>query len=105
MDWYDDFLTSIGVSPGSTTSNFGNNYLSNDDLFKQITGGTDSASPIALITKLLSGTGESGKAGQLAGVAGLYSLVNALGGGLGQTGQGVYKGYEGGIPTTLLRAQ
>jgi hypothetical protein len=98
MDWYDDFLTSIGVSPGSTTSNFGNNYLSNDDLFKQITGGTDSASPIALITKLLSGTGESGKAGQLAGVAGLYSLINSLGGGLGQTGQGVYKGYQGGIP-------
>jgi hypothetical protein len=98
MDWYDDFLTSIGVSPGSTTSNFGNNYLSNDDLFKQITGGTDSASPIALITKLLSGTGESGKAGQLAGVAGLYSLINTLGGGLGQTGQGVYKGYQGGIP-------
>lgn len=99
MDWYDEFLTSIGVDPGSTTSNFGNNYTSNADLFTQITGGgTDSSGPIALITKLLSGTGESGKAGQLAGVAGLYSLINALGGGLGQTGQGVYKGYEGGIP-------
>lgn len=98
MDWYDEFLTSIGVSPGSTTSDFGNNYTSNDDLFKQITGGTDSSNPIALITKLLSGTGEQGKAGQLAGVAGLYSLINALGGGLGQTGQGVYKGYQGGIP-------
>ena len=98
MDWYDDFLTSIGIDPGSTTSNFGNNYLSNDDLFKQITGGTGSSNPIALITKLLSGTGEQGKAGQLAGVAGLYSLINSLGGGLGQTGQGVYKGYQGGIP-------
>jgi hypothetical protein len=99
MDWYDEFLTSIGVSPGSTTSNFGNNYLSNDDLYKQITGAdTGSSNPIALITKLLSGTGEQGKAGQLAGVAGLYSLINALGGGLGQTGQGVYKGYQGGIP-------
>jgi hypothetical protein len=99
MDWYDEFLTSIGVNPGSTTSNFGNNYTSNDDLFKQITGsGTDSSNPIGLITKLLSGTGEQGKAGQLAGVAGLYSLINALGGGLGQTGQGVYKGYTGGIP-------
>jgi hypothetical protein len=98
MDWYDEFLTSIGVSPGSTTSNFGNNYLSNDDLFKQITGDTGSSNPISLITKLLSGTGEQGKAGQLAGVAGLYSLINALGGGLGQTGQGVYKGYQGGIP-------
>jgi len=98
MDWYDEFLTSIGVSPGSTTSNFGNNYTSNDDLFKQITGDTGSSNPISLITKLLSGTGEQGKAGQLAGVAGLYSLINALGGGLGQTGQGVYKGYTGGIP-------
>jgi hypothetical protein len=99
MDWYDEFLTSIGVDPGSTTSNFGNNYTSNDDLFKQITGsGTNSSNPISLITKLLSGTGEQGKAGQLAGVAGLYSLINALGGGLGQTGQGVYKGYQGGIP-------
>ena len=98
MDWYDEFLTSIGVSPGSTTSDFGGNYLSNDDLFKQITGDTGSSNPISLITKLLSGTGEQGKAGQLAGVAGLYSLINALGGGLGQTGQGVYKGYTGGIP-------
>jgi hypothetical protein len=98
MDWYNEFLKSIGVDPNSTTSNFGNNYTSNDDLFKQITGGTDSSGPIALITKLLSGTGEQGKAGQLAGVAGLYSLINALGGGLGQTGQGVYKGYQGGIP-------
>jgi hypothetical protein len=25
-------------------------------------------------------------------------LINALGGGLGQTGQGVYKGYTGGVP-------
>ena len=97
-DWYSNFLTNIGVNPGSVTSDFGNNYLSNDDLYKQITGGTDSSNPIALITKLLSGTGEQGKAGQLAGVAGLYSLINALGGGLGQTGQGVYKGYQGGIP-------
>ena len=98
-EWYNDFLTSIGVNPNSTTSNFGNNYTSNDDLYKQITGsGTDSSNPIALITKLLSGTGEGGKAGQLAGVAGLYSLMNALGGGLGQSGQGVYKGYQGGIP-------
>ena len=99
MDWYDEFLTSIGVNPGSTTSNFGNNYLTNDQLFTQITGGgANSTNPIDLITKLLSGSGTGGKAGQLAGVAGLYSLINALGGGLGQTGQGVYKGYTGGIP-------
>lgn len=98
MDWYDEFLTSIGVDPGSTTSDFGNNYLTNDQLFSQITGSGNSASPIAFINKLLSGSSETGKAGQLAGVAGLYALINSLGGGLGQTGQGVYKGYTGGIP-------
>ena len=100
-EWYNDFLTSIGIDPNSTTtSDFGNNYLTNDQLFAKITGAdTDSSNPLGLITKLLSGTGTSGKAGQLAGVAGLYSLINALGGGLGQTGQGVYKGYTGGIPT------
>ena len=99
-EWYNDFLTSIGIDPNSTTtSDFGNNYLTNDQLFAKITGAdTGSSNPISLITKLLSGTGEQGKAGQLAGVAGLYSLINALGGGLGQTGQGVYKGYQGGIP-------
>lgn len=99
-EWYNDFLTSIGIDPNSTTtSDFGNNYLTNDQLFAKITGAdSGSSNPIALITKLLSGTGEQGKAGQLAGIAGLYSLMNALGGGLGQSGQGVYKGYEGGIP-------
>ena len=97
MDWYDEFLTSIGIDPATTTSDFGNNNLTNDQLLAQITG-SNSSNPISFITKLLSGTGEGGKAGQLAGVAGLYSLMNALGGGLGQTGQGVYKGYEGGIP-------
>ena len=102
-EWYNDFLTSIGIDPSSTTTaDFGNNYLTNDQLFAKITGAdTGSSNPIALITKLLSGTGEQGKAGQLAGVAGLYSLINALGGGLGQTGQGVYKGYQGGIPNYI----
>ena len=100
MDWYQEFLTSIGIDPSSTTTaDFGNNYLTNDQLFAKITGAdTDSSNPIGLITKLLSGSGTGGKAGQLAGVAGLYSLINSLGGGLGQTGQGVYKGYTGGVP-------
>jgi len=97
MDWYDDFLTSIGIDPATTTSDFGNNNLTNDQLLAQITG-SNSSNPISFITKLLSGTGESGKVGQLAGIAGLYSLINSIGGGLGQTGQGVYKGYQGGIP-------
>ena len=96
-EWYNDFLTSIGIDPNSTSSNFGNTHLSNDELYRQITS-DDSSNPISFITKLLSGSGTGGKAGQLAGVAGLYSLINSLGGGLGQTGQGVYKGYQGGIP-------
>jgi hypothetical protein len=50
------------------------------------------------ITKLLSGGSDYGQAGQLAGIASIYALINKLGGGLGQTGQGVYKGYQGGIP-------
>jgi len=50
------------------------------------------------ITKLLSGGSDYGQAGQLAGIASIYALINKLGGGLGQTGQGVYKGYTGGIP-------
>jgi hypothetical protein len=50
------------------------------------------------ITKLLSGGSDLGTAGQLAGVASIYALMNKLGGGLGQTGQGIYRGYQGGIP-------
>ena len=47
---------------------------------------------------LLSGTSSLGQAGQLGGIAGIYGLLNSLGGGLGQSGQGIYKGYQGGIP-------
>lgn len=65
-------------------------------------GGDDSSSGFNFnlkdITKLLSGGSDLGTAGQLAGVASIYALMNKLGGGLGQTGQGVYRGYQGGIP-------
>jgi hypothetical protein len=66
-------------------------------------GGGDSSSGgfnfnLKDITKLLSGGSDLGTAGQLAGVASIYALMNKLGGGLGQTGQGVYRGYQGGIP-------
>jgi len=47
---------------------------------------------------LLSGTSSLGQAGQLGGIAGIYGLLNSMGGGLGQSGQGIYKGYQGGIP-------
>ena len=48
---------------------------------------------------LLSGSSSMGSLGQMAGIAGLSALFNKLtGGGLGQTGQGIYKGYQGSIP-------
>lgn len=92
----DDFFKTIGID-SSTTSPA--STLTNQQLYDQITGvDTSSRSAFDLIGKLLSGTGAGGKTGQIAGVAGLYSLMNSLGGGLGQSGQGVYKGYQGGIP-------
>jgi len=63
-----------------------------------LTTGDFSNFKLSDITKFFSGNSPYGKAGQLAGVAGLYGLINSMGGGLGQTGQGVYKGYQGGIP-------
>ena len=70
---------------------------------------TDPSSAISNFTKsasdLFSGK-TAGGAGQLAGIAGLYALLNSLGGGLGNGSQGVYKGYTGGIPHfTASRAQ
>ena len=56
---------------------------------------------------LLSGSSSMGSLGQMAGIAGLSALFNKLtGGGLGQSGQGVYKGYQGSIPKyTAQRTQ
>lgn len=47
---------------------------------------------------ILSGKGSMGGMGQIAALGGIATLLNKLGGGLGQSGQGVYKGYQGGIP-------
>jgi hypothetical protein len=44
-------------------------------------------------------SGKNGTLGQLVSLMALYGGIKTLGGGIGQTGQGVYKGYEGGIPT------
>lgn len=56
---------------------------------------------------LLSGKSSLGALGQMAGVAGISALFNKLtGGGLGQSGQGIFKGYTGGIPKyTATRQQ
>jgi hypothetical protein len=47
---------------------------------------------------ILNGKGSMGGMGQIAALGGIATLLNKLGGGLGQTGQGVYRGYQGGIP-------
>jgi hypothetical protein len=47
---------------------------------------------------ILNGKGSMGGMGQIAALGGIATLLNKLGGGLGQSGQGVYRGYQGGIP-------
>lgn len=47
---------------------------------------------------ILNGKGSMGGMGQIAALGGIATLLNKMGGGLGQTGQGVYRGYQGGIP-------
>jgi hypothetical protein len=86
--WSDNSVTTqpgssvIPTDPGSSISGF---MKSASDLFSGKT---------------------AGGAGQLAGIAGLYALLNSLGGGLGNGSQGVYKGYTGGIPNfTASRTQ
>jgi hypothetical protein len=55
---------------------------------------------------ILNGKGSMGGMGQIAALGGIATLLNKLGGGLGQTGQGVYRGYQGGIPKyTATRQQ
>jgi hypothetical protein len=87
QDWIED--------PDSTTSEESTTGLETPSWLNT---GDFSNFRLSDITKFFSGNSPYGKAGQLAGVAGLYGLINSMGGGLGQTGQGVYKGYQGGIP-------
>jgi hypothetical protein len=47
---------------------------------------------------ILNGKGSMGGMGQIAALGGIATLLNKMGGGLGQTGQGVHRGYQGGIP-------
>jgi len=66
---------------------------------------TSSTSDLTTQIKNLFNGNTAGGAGQLAGLAGLYALLNTLGGGLSGSGN-VYKGYTGGIPQyTGTRAQ
>jgi hypothetical protein len=70
-----------------------------NELFNPLGGNTNFGKGLAVAKHLLSGKSEYGALGQSLGIAALSSLFNKVtGGGLGQSGQGVYKGYQGGIP-------
>jgi hypothetical protein len=89
----------IGIDPSTTTSDFGNNNLSNADLYSQITGG-GSSNLLGSLGSILSGG--SGSMAQIASLGGLGALLNSLGGSSG----GGYKGYQGSIPKyTASRTQ
>jgi hypothetical protein len=69
------------------------------ELFNPLGGNTTLGKGLDLAKGLLSGKSAYGGIGQALGIAGLSALFNKItGGGLGQSGQGVYKGYQGGIP-------
>jgi len=69
------------------------------ELFNPLGGNTNFGKGLDLAKGLLSGKSAYGSIGQALGIAGLSALFNKItGGGLGQSGQGVYKGYQGGIP-------
>jgi len=78
-----------------------------NELFNPLGGNTNFGKGLNLAKGLLSGKSEYGGIGQALGIAGLSALFNKItGGGLGQSGQGVYKGYQGGIPKyTAQRTQ
>jgi hypothetical protein len=70
-----------------------------NELFNPMGGNTTLGKGLNLAKGLLSGKSEYGALGQALGVAGLSALFNKItGGGLGQSGQGIYKGYQGSIP-------
>jgi len=77
-----------------------------NDLFNPMGGNTSFGKGLAAAKNLLSGKSEYGGIGQALGIAGLSALFNKItGGGLGQTGQGIYKGYQGGIPNFTASRQ
>jgi len=77
-----------------------------NDLFNPTGGNTSFGKGLAAAKNLLSGKSEYGGIGQALGIAGLSALFNKItGGGLGQTGQGVFRGYQGGIPNFTASRQ
>jgi len=70
-----------------------------NELFNPLGGNTNFGKGLSIAKNLLSGNSQYGGIGQALGIAGLSALFNKItGGGLGQSGQGVYKGYQGSIP-------
>lgn len=77
-----------------------------NELFNLTGGNTNFGKGLSAAKNLLSGKSEYGGIGQALGIAGLSALFNKItGGGLGQTGQGIYKGYQGGIPKFTAQRQ
>lgn len=93
MDWYDEFLTSIGVDPSTTDAWSNASSPSNQQILDSI---NYSSSPLGFISELFKGTSSLGKTGQLAGLAGVAGLLNNM---MGSSGGGQYAGYQGGIPS------
>ena len=94
----DGGLNSSTYSGGIYTDPTTGQTIDFSSLFSPFGGNTDFGKSLSQISSLFKGDSSLGKVGQIGGVAALYSLINSLGGGLGQSGQGVYKGYTGGIP-------
>jgi len=77
-----------------------------NELFNPTGGNTTLGKGLNLAKGLLSGKSEYGALGQALGIAGLSALFNKItGGGLGQSGQGIYKGYQGEIPRYIASRQ
>lgn len=103
----DSGLSSSNYFDGTYTDPTTGETINYNDLFSPTGGNTNFGKGLAAAKSLLSGTSQYGGIGQALGIAGLSALFNKItGGGLGQTGQGIFKGYTGGIPKyTATRQQ
>jgi hypothetical protein len=103
----DNGLSSSNYFDGEYTDPDTGEKINYNELFNPTGGNTNFGKGLAIAKNLLSGKSQYGGIGQALGIAGLSALFNKVtGGGLGQTGQGVYKGYQGGIPKyTASRTQ
>lgn len=117
----ESFFTTGIVPEGMTFDSFGNLVSINDPSAAsadpsgeaqaylnaiQKNGNVNFSAALKSFQNILNGKGSMGGMGQIAALGGIATLLNKLGGGLGQTGQGVYRGYQGSIPNyTATRQQ